>query len=138
MKKSKLLQKTIIKLVEASFKDGKMLESQITRSIKLLKSLPKADAIRALSEYLKQLKRKERAHTMVLETAINLSPAQINRARKIIDKKVKITKVKVNINPEILGGFRLRVGDEVWDESLVGKLNQVKEVVSHGRFDQSN
>lgn len=133
MKKNKLLIKTIKKLVEASFKDGKMIEYKVTKSIKALKSLPTTDAIWALSEYLKLLKSKERQHTMFLETAINLSPAQINRAKKIIDRKVKITKVKVNINPEILGGFKLRVGDEVWDESLVGKLETVREELIHGR-----
>lgn len=130
---NKLLLKTINKLVDSSFKDGKMIESKVTKAIKALKSLPTNDSIWALSEYLKGLKRQERKHTIFLETAIKLSPAQINRAKKIIDKKVKVTKVKVNINPEILGGFRLRVGDEVWDESLVGKLDQVKEEITHGR-----
>lgn len=130
---NKLLLKTINKLVNSSFKDGKMIESKVTKAIKALKTLPTADSIWALSEYLKGLKREERKHTMFLETAIKLSPTQINRAKKIIGKKVKITKVKVNINPEILGGFRLRVGDVVWDESLIGKLDQVREEITHGR-----
>lgn len=133
MKKNKLLIKTIEKLVETSFKEGRIIESKVIKSIKALKSLPSTDAIWALSEYLKGLKRKERQHSMVLETAINLSPSQIQNAKKILEKKVKITKVITSINPEILGGFRLRVGDEVWDESLIGKLNQVKEELIHDR-----
>ena len=130
---NKLLQKTINKLVEASFKDGRMIEYKVTKSIKALKSLPTIDTIWALSEYLKGLKREERKHTMILETAVRLSPAQINRAKRIIGRQVKITKVKVNINPEILGGFKLKVGDEVWDESLVGKLDLIKEELISGR-----
>ena len=133
MKNTKQLQKVIEKLVEKSFFDGKIKEAQVFKSIKSLKSLHKIQAIWALSEYLKALKRKERQHTMYLETAIPLSPSQIQKARRIVERKVKISKVKVDVNPEILGGFKLRVGDEVWDESLVGKLNQVKEELIHGR-----
>lgn len=138
MKKSKLLQKTIHKLVEASFKDGKLVESQVIKSIKALKFLSRADGIFALSEYLKQLKRKEREHTMYIETTIPLSSTQIKKAKKIVEKKVKITKILVNINPEILGGFKLKIGDEIWDESILGKINQIKEVIISGRSNPEN
>lgn len=138
MRKRKPLQKTISKLVEISFKDGKLVESQVTKSIKLLKSLPKIDAIWALLEYLKQLKLKQRAHTMYIETTVPLSPAQIKKAKKIIERKVTITKVVTSINPEILGGFKLRVGDEVWDETFLGKINKVKEAIISGGSNQSN
>ncbi len=40
-----------------------------------------------------------------------------------------------NINPEILGGFKLKVGDEIWDESLHNKIVQLKEAITHGRSD---
>lgn len=136
MKKNKLLQKTINKLVEASFKDGKILESQVIKSIKALKSLPRYEAIKALTEYLKGIKREERKHTMYLETVVPLSHTQIQKAKKNAEKKVKITKVITNINPEILGGLKLRIGDEIWDESLVGKINQVKEAIASGRSNQ--
>ncbi len=133
MKNSKQLKKVIDKLVDASFFDGKMLESKVIKSIKTLKSLSRVDAIFALSEYLKGLKRVERAHTMYLESATAFSISQITKAKKIVERKVKITKIKTFINPDILGGFKLKVGDEVWDESILGKINQVKEVIVHGR-----
>jgi len=133
MKKSKLLQKTITKLTEASFRDGKMVESQVVKSIKALKSLPKYEAIQALTEYLKGIKRTERTHTMYIETVIPLSPVQIKKAKKIVEKKVRITRVITNINPEILGGFKLKIGDEIWDETILDKINQVKEAIISGR-----
>lgn len=134
MKQSKLLQKTITKLIEASFKDGRILETQVAKSIKLLKSLPKYQAIWTLQEYLKQLKSKERQHTMYIETVIPLTDWQIKKAKKIVEKRAKITKVKLLVNPQILGGFKLKVGDNIWDESILGKLNQLKEEIIHGRF----
>lgn len=137
MKIKKQLQKTVSKLIDISFKDGRMLEGQVIKSIKVLKSLSRSEAILALSEYLKGIKRKEREYTMYIETAIPLSPAQIKKAKKIVERKAAgsersrtITKVLVNINPEILGGFKLRIGDEIWDESVIGKIQQVKEAIS--------
>lgn len=133
MMKGKQLQKIIQKLVEKSFKDGKIVESQITKAIKALKSLPRYQAIQALSEYIKLLKTEERKHTLYIESTIQVSTNQIKRIKKNIERRVKITKVITNINPEILGGFKLKVGDEVWDESILSKINQVKEAIAHGR-----
>lgn len=144
MIKNKLLLKTINKLVDSSFKDGKMIESRVIKSIRTLKTLPIADSIRALLEYLKGLKRTQRQHTLYVETVFKPSPSQIKRIKKIIERKslpagrqVKITKTLVSINPEILGGFKITVGDEVWDQSILDKLNQVKEAISGGS-NQSN
>lgn len=135
--KSKLLQKSINRLVEASFKDGRMIENQVIKSIKALKSLPKYEAIQTLSEYLKGLKRKQRQHTLYIETVIPPSSAQLKKIKRIIEKKLTITKTKVFINPEILGGFKLQIGDEIWDQSILSKLNQIKEAISGGS-NQSN
>lgn len=129
MKKNKLLQRTITKLIEVSFKDGKIMENQVIKSVKALKALPKYEAIKALSEYLRGLKRKQRQHTLYIETVIPPSFAQLGKIKRIVEKKVKITKTLNFINPEILGGFKLRVGDEIWDQSILGKLNQIKEAI---------
>ena len=133
MKKSKQLQKAVTKLVEVSFKDGKIVESQITKAIKVLKSLPNYQVIEALSQYLRLLKREERKYTMYVEAAIPLSSAQLQKMKKIVEKKTKITKVVTSLNPDILGGFKLRIGDEIWDETILGKINQVKEAIISGR-----
>ncbi len=141
MKKSKHMQKIIRSLVRTSFKDGKIVESQIVKSIKILKSLPKSVAIGALSEFLKEIKRKEKEHTLFIEVTTPFNSSQVKKIKNIVEKKilpagrqVKISKVLLSINPEILGGFKLKVGDGIWDESILGKMNQVKEVIVHGGF----
>lgn len=130
----KHLQKIINKLIENSFQDGKLLESQVAKSIKLLKLLPRYKSIQALTEYLKQLKREMRKYTVLIETTVPLSSSQIKKIKTIVEKKHKITKVITKISPEILGGFKLKVGDEIWDESMLGKVNQIKEEIVRGRL----
>lgn len=129
MKKNKELLKIVRKLIEASFSGGRIIEKEVIRAIKLLRSFPQSKAIFATNEYLKGLKRKEREHTMYIETAIPLSAPQVNKMKKIVEKKIKITRIVVNMNPEILGGFKLRIGDDIWDESILGKINQIKEAI---------
>ena len=53
--------------------------------------------------------------------------------KKIVEKKNKITRVVASINSDMLGGFKLRIGDEVWDETILSKVNQVKEAIVSGR-----
>ncbi len=132
MKKAKMLEKLVKKLVDQSFKDGKLLESSVVRSIKILKSQSRSEAIMTLSLYLKELKKKDRQYTMFLETAFPLSSTQLKKAKKIVEKKHKITKVTLSVNPQILGGFKLRIGDEIWDESILAKINQMKEAIING------
>lgn len=136
MKKDRQLLKIVRDLGKECFSDGKILEAKVTRTIKTLKILPRSQAIFAMSEFIKYLKRKEREHTLYIETTYPLSFIQINKVKKIVEKKKsklllrkKITRVLVNINPEILGGFKLRVGDEIWDETVMGKIKQVKEAI---------
>ncbi len=127
--KNKHLKKVVQKLIEASFKDGKMIESQVAKSIKILKGLPVYQSIESLGEYLKQLKRLERQFTMVIESSTPLSTIQVKKIKRLIEKDKKITKIITKNNPEILGGFKLKIGDEIWDESLLGKINQVKNAI---------
>lgn len=126
---NKFLLKTINKLADLSFKDGRLLESQVTKSVKILKTLKTADSIWTISEYLKELKRKERQYTMFIETSFPLPADLLKKIKKIVDKRHKITKIKTSVNPQILGGFKLKIGDDVWDESLAGRINQIKELI---------
>ena len=135
MKKNKQIKNLIRKLVEVSFKDERIVESQIIKSVKVLKCLPISQAVSALSNYLKELKRKQRQYTMYIETVTPLFPIQVKKIKKIVEKKHKITKIITQINPEILGGFKIRVGDQIWDETILGKISQVKEVIVSGRSD---
>lgn len=133
MTKNKL-QKTVQKLVEASFRDGQILEFQIVKSIKILKMLPSFEAIQALSQYLEGIKREERRHTLYIETAVDLTAMQIKKVKRVIGKKVKVIKTLINVNPDILGGFKIKIGDEVWDESIVSKIEEVRRIISGAKI----
>lgn len=134
MIKDKKIIKKIRKLAEKSFKDSRLNQFEVTKSIKLLKSQPKSMALFTLTKYLKELKKIEKQHTLFIETVIPISVVQRNKITARLSKKFKITKVTNDLNPEILGGLKIRIGDEIWDGSLLNKLNQVREAIVYGGF----
>lgn len=129
MKQDKQLKKTILNSVQQSFNNGRLLETQVVRHIKLYKSLPTPKAISALTEYLKGVKRKLRKHTLVVETTCPLSLKQVEKIKRIVAKKYQITKLESKINLDILGGVKFRVGDDIYDESIQSRVTQLREVL---------
>lgn len=59
--------------------------------------------------------------------ANKLNPGQIEALKQTITKKYKKAGVKLTVtrDPCLLGGFILRVGDEVYDRSVKGKLSRI-------------
>src|SRR5258708_3456454 len=130
MKKNRHLDPIIKQAVDASFKDGKIVESQVTMLVNSFKKLSRMEAIYLVSGFLKGLKRELAKHTLIIESAIPLSKSEMSEIKKHL-KQLIITNEQLIINPNLLGGIRAKVADTVYDYSLKAKLVQLKEVI-HG------
>lgn len=66
---------------------------------------------------------------VTLTTATEISKENIDQILKSTNlvKADSNFDLKVNVNPRILGGYILRVGDQLVDASVKSKLNQVKK-----------
>jgi F0F1-type ATP synthase delta subunit len=129
MKKNKHLDPIITQALKASFKDGKILESQVVKLMNIFKRLSKTEAVYLVSGYLKSIKIELAKHTLVIESVIPLSKTELSEIKKHT-KQITINYELLTINPLLLGGIRAKVGDTVYDLSLKGKLQQLKEVIS--------
>lgn len=132
MKKNKQLQKLIQELLDLSFSDGRVIDSKVVKSLKLLKSLPGSQSIFALTEYLKGLRRLQKRYTLYIESPIKLSKGQVYKIKKTVEKKSKVTKVVVDMSPELIAGIRFRIGDQIWEDSILSRIQEVKEVITGG------
>ena len=83
-----------------------------------------------ISNYLKGLKRELSKTTLIIESATPLSSTEMNQIKKNFASKF-INHQSLTINHSLLGGLRVKIGDEVYDYSVSGKLKQVKEAI-HG------
>ncbi|MBI2017881.1 F0F1 ATP synthase subunit delta [Candidatus Daviesbacteria bacterium] len=129
MKKSNDLKKLVEKCCIYCCSDGRINEKKVTSVIKNLKSLPRSQAIFAISEFLKTLKKQMSKTTLIVESSLPLSKLQLNSIAKKLKSDYIISDVKNTLNPKLLGGFRVKIGDMVSDFSLQNRILQLKEAI---------
>ena len=123
MKNKKLLLRLVNHLLKLAFPNNRLSEKNVLKHIKALKELSKGQAIFALNNYLKGLKQRLSEQTMIIETAVPLSKAQIMSIRKGFA-------YKAIVNPFLLGGIKVKIGDNVFDDTIKSRIEQVKEAIS--------
>lgn len=128
----KYLNKIIDNAVTASFDNGKLNAKVVNQLVKSFKGMHLSSAIYTLSGYLKSLKRLLSQYTLEVESVIPPSRLQMSKIQNKMGKLFTITQTKVTINPYILGGLRIKVGDTVLDYSVRNKLNQIGEAIING------
>lgn len=78
----------------------------------------------AIADLFEQMKAAEEGSvTAHIESAFELSAAQVDEIKGILAKRVgKKIETTVSVDPELIGGVRMIVGDDVIDASVRGKL----------------
>ncbi len=129
MKEKKKLKKIAAKSVKLSIEKGMVKKINADEVIKILKTLPRAQAIYAISKFLKGLRRRGGETTVTVESAVPLSKKEISKVIKELSQEFVLTDVQNKVNPDILGGIKIRIGDTVLDYSIAGRVSQIGRVI---------
>lgn len=132
MKSIKTIKKEAIKAAQLSFRQDKLDEGAARQFVKTFKKLPLNEAVLSLNYYLRALKTELSKTTMVVESAIKIGESEIKDLKAGLGKQVKVLQVEQKINPSILGGVKVRIGDVIFDNSVRSRINQVKEALISG------
>ncbi|HEX8411106.1 MAG TPA: ATP synthase F1 subunit delta [Thermoanaerobaculia bacterium] len=63
-----------------------------------------------------------------VRSAKHLTPEEIRDLADTLSKKVgKKVELDVKTDPKLLGGFVVKIGSEIWDASVIGKINKFRE-----------
>lgn len=63
-----------------------------------------------------------------VQSAKSLTPAEIAQLAETLSRKVgRKVELDITTDPALLGGFVARIGSEVWDASVAGKINKFRE-----------
>ena len=63
-----------------------------------------------------------------VRSAKSLTPDEIAELADTLSKKVgKKVELDIRTDPKLLGGFVVRIGSEIWDASVIGKINKFRE-----------
>ena len=129
MKSKKQIQLIIDKAIEASFKEEKLIESKVLKFVKLFKSESKTESLMLLSSYLKALKYRLDSTTLLVEAAVPLSKPEVDKIRRKFSSEFKIINTQFKLDPSLLAGIRVKIGDQVFEDSIKSRINQVAQVI---------
>ena len=66
-----------------------------------------------------------------VRSAKSLSPEELRQLAETLSKKTgKQVELDVKTDPNLLGGFVAQIGSEIWDASVIGKINKFRESLS--------
>lgn len=128
MKINKETRQLSKELLRASFIDGQLDSGRVASLVKSLIEKKPRHYIQVLEAYKRLLRLEVEKRTATIETATELpadSAAQIvaNLKRKYGNDLA----AKFVVNPELLGGMRIRVGSDVWDSSVRNRLHRLQQ-----------
>src|SRR5262249_1863882 len=125
MKLNKEIRQLSRKMVQASFTDGQLNSDRIASLIdSVIREKPR-NYISLLKNYKSLLRLEEERRHATIETGSEVDPAI--RSDIVVNLKNKYgddLATDFLVDPQLLGGMRIRVGSDVWDGSVRNRLER--------------
>lgn len=110
--------------------NGLLEDGKIRQTVQAVISRKPRSYLAVLQHFQRLVKLDIARRTAVVESAVNLTPEFQNSISANLGAKhgsgLNLTFVT---NPELIGGLRIKVGSDVYDGSIAGRLNTLQEVL---------
>jgi F-type H+-transporting ATPase subunit delta len=127
MKLNKEARRLARELIRSSFTDGQLDQGRVASLVRSLIEKKPRHYLHILDAYRRFLRLEVEKRTATIETATELAP---EAAREIVEnlKRKYGPDLVTNfvVNPDLLGGMRIRVGSDVWDSSVRNRLQRLE------------
>jgi F-type H+-transporting ATPase subunit delta len=128
MKSTKEARKVSRELFRHSFTSGKLDEEKISNMVQTVLATRPRRYLDVLKDYQRLLQLETDKRHAVIESATPLN-------RSLGDQIVANLKARYGedlttefrTNPELLGGLKIKIGNDVWDGSVKNRLSQLQE-----------
>ncbi len=130
MKATKEARKVSRLMLRNSFTSGKLDEGKISHMVQSVLAAKPRHYVDLLKDYQRLLHLEMEKRRAVIESATPLN-------RSLGDRIVENLKARYGddlttefrTNPELLGGLRIKIGNDVWDGSVKSRLNHLREQI---------
>jgi F-type H+-transporting ATPase subunit delta len=128
MRTAKEARKVSGMLFRNSFTEGKLDKEKISHMVESLLAEKPRHYVDALKDYQRLIRLETEKRHAVIESATQLNSGLANqivtnlRARYGDDLTTEF-----RTNPDLLGGLRIKIGDDVWDGSVKQRLHKLQE-----------
>ena len=108
--------------------EGKVDQQRVEEVISELRKEGVSKSLPILQHYLNLMKRKINSYQGILETSTNesstLSKIFSEKLPKIMGNRIDLVQ---EINELLIAGFKLRIGDDVYEDSLSSRISRLKK-----------
>ena len=128
MKINKEIRRLSREMLRASFTDGQLDAGRITSLVDSLIARKPRHYIDVLKNYRRLLRLELEKRQAKIETAGEVDPATTSELVANLKKKYgSDLTTEFVVNPELLGGMRIRVGSDVWDGTVRNRLERLQQ-----------
>jgi len=128
MKINKEIRRLSREMLRASFTDGQLDPGRIASLVDSLIARKPRNYIGVLKNYRRLLRIEVEKRRARIETAREVDRETASRLVTNLKKKYgSDLTAKFVVNPQLLGGMRIRVGSDVWDGSVRNRLERLQQ-----------
>ncbi len=128
MKINKETRQVSRQLLRASFTDGQLDRSRISQLVKTLIEQKPRNYIKILDAFKRLLRLEVEKRSATIESASEMAPEAAAQLVQNLKRKYGLDlATQFVVNPELLGGMRIRVGSDVWDSSVRNRLQRLQQ-----------
>ena len=128
MKINEEIRRLSREMLRASFTDGQLDPGRIASLVDSLIARKPRHSVEILQNYRRLLRLELEKRRARIETASEVDPE--TRSKLIADLKQKYGNdltTEFVVNPQLLGGMRIRVGSDVWDGTVCNRLERLQQ-----------
>lgn len=119
------LQSLVHQLVSYSFVGDKLSQERVKGITKTFARLPLSQSLTYLRTYLRELKKYIEFRSLHVDSSTELSQSQIVAITRTFKKDYLVFEQKVNLDPSLLGGLRIKIGDAIFDYSVKARIAEL-------------
>jgi F-type H+-transporting ATPase subunit delta len=128
MKINKEIRRRSREMLQASFTDGQLDSGRITSLVDSLIARKPRNCVAILQNYMRLLRLELEKRRARIETANAVDPETSSKVTANLKKKYgNDLTTEFVVNPQLLGGMRIRVGSDVWDGTVRNRLELLQQ-----------
>jgi F-type H+-transporting ATPase subunit delta len=128
MKLNKEIRRLSRKMLQASFTDGQLDRGRIASLVDSVTAEKPRNYINVLKNYKRLLRIEVEKRHATIETASEVTPAIGSEIVSNLKSKYgDDLATEFHVDPRLLGGMRIRVGNDVWDGTVRNRLQRLQQ-----------
>ena len=128
MKINKETRQLSRQLLRSSFTDGQLDSGRVASLVKSLIEKKPRHYVQVLDAYKRLLRLEVQKRSATIESASELAPDAAKQMVENLQRRYGTDlSTEFVVNPELLGGMRIRVGSDVWDSSVRNRLQRLQQ-----------